>query len=638
MKNNSIMQVTRQNFATYKNNGDRFLKNTNESILEKMVVYANQFYYNNEPLLSDNEYDILRSYIETQYPNNPVLKQIGAPIKKNKVSLPYFMGSMDKIKPNTKALPNWQQKYNGPYVLSVKLDGVSGLYTTMGDVAKLYTRGNGKVGQDVSHLIPFLKLPKEGGVVIRGEFIMKRSVYYENYDSSSANPRNLISGWINAKNISLEKFYDIDFVAYEVIEPVMMPSAQMDFLNRKNVICVENIIVHNITNETLSELLVKWRKGHDYESDGVIVCNNKIYPRKDSNPEYAFAFKMVLSEQVAEAKVLEVIWKPSKDGYLKPKIRIEPIELGGVNIEYATAFNAAYIKKNKIGFGATIKLIRSGDVIPHILETIIPAEQVVFPSLPYKWTPSNVDIILKNPQNNPVVLEKNITYFFSKLNVEGLNSGNVTRLIEAGFDSIGIIVSMCKDEFLDVTGFKEKMAQKLYKNIKTKMKEATIVDIMSASNVFGRGIGEKKIKIVLETYPNILTSDESYVEKFDKIMELDGFAEKSTEYFLDHVEDFLTFLDSIGQMKKLDKPMCRKQSANSDHPLYNKSIVMTGFRNKNLEEQIKNAGGEVGSGVSKDTFALIVKNKNENTSKIQKATQLGIPLYVQDEFANEFIN
>jgi len=638
MKINSSMEVIRQSFATYKNHGDRFLKNTNESILEKLIVYANHYYYNNEPVLSDNEYDILRSYIETQYPNNKVVKQIGAPIEKNKVTLPYFMGSMDKIKPDTKALPNWQQKYDGPYVLSVKLDGVSGLYTTMEDVPKLYTRGNGKVGQDVSHLVPFLKLPKEKGLVIRGEFIMKRSIYDEKYNSSSANSRNLISGWINSKNISLEKFYDIDFVSYEVIQPVMRPSSQMDFLSRKNVICVENMGAHSINNETLSELLVKWRKEHAYESDGVIVCNNKIYSRKEGNPDYAFAFKMVLSEQIAEAKVLEVIWKPSKDGYLKPKIRIEPIQLGGVRIEYATAFNAAYIKKNKIGFGATIKLIRSGDVIPHILETIVPAEQIVFPSLPYKWTQSKVDIMLKNPQNNPVVLEKNITYFFSKLNVEGLSSGNVLRLIEAGFDSVGTIVSMCKDDFLDVDGFKEKMAQKLYINIKSKMKEATLGDVMAASNVFGRGLGEKKIQIVLENYPNILTSHESYIEKFDKIMELDGFAEKSTAYFLDHVEDFLKFLDSIGQIKKLDKPTSRKQSANSDHVLYNKSIVMTGFRNKNIEEQIKNAGGEIGSGVSKNTFALIVKNKSENTSKIQKATQLGIPLYIQDEFVDEYFN
>ena len=64
---------------------------------------------------------------------------------------------------------------------------------------------------------------------------------------------------------------------------------------------------------------------------------------------------MVLSDQKAEAKVLEVIWTPSKDGFLKPKVRIEPIDIGGVTIEYATAFNAAFVEKNKIGMGLSLK-------------------------------------------------------------------------------------------------------------------------------------------------------------------------------------------------------------------------------------------------------------------------------------------
>jgi NAD-dependent DNA ligase len=77
------------------------------------------------------------------------------------------MWSMDKIKPDSGTLDKWKQKYPGPYVISCKLDGVSGLYTTEGAEPKLYTRGDGKVGQDVSYLIPYLKLPKERGLVIR---------------------------------------------------------------------------------------------------------------------------------------------------------------------------------------------------------------------------------------------------------------------------------------------------------------------------------------------------------------------------------------------------------------------------------------------------------------------------------------
>ena len=184
---------------------------------------------------------------------------------------------------------------------------------------------------------------------------------------------------------------------------------------------------------------------------------------------------MVLSDQIAEAKVIDVIWKPSKDGYIKPKVRIEPIHLGGVKIEYATAFNAAYIKKNKIGVGAIIKLVRSGDVIPHILETITPASIVKMPELSYKWTKSKVDIVLKNPFDNEIVQEKNITYFFTKLGIVGLSSGNVIRLMEAGYNTIPLIVSMKKDDYLDVEGFQEKMAHKLYTSIRNKIKNASLL-------------------------------------------------------------------------------------------------------------------------------------------------------------------
>ena len=75
---------------------------------------------------------------------------------------------------------------------------------------------------------------------------------------------------------------------------------------------------------------------------------------------------MVLSDQVVEAKVVDVLWAPSKDGYLKPRVRIEPVVIGGARIEYATAFNGAFVE-NKIGIGAVVRMVRSGDVIPYIM-------------------------------------------------------------------------------------------------------------------------------------------------------------------------------------------------------------------------------------------------------------------------------
>ena len=621
-------------FSQFQKDGLSFLSTQNEKFLSKMIINANKQYYNNNPTLSDNEYDILKEYIERTYPNNKTIKQIGAPVERNKVELPYPMPSMDKIKPDTKALANWMKKYNGPYILSVKLDGVSGLYTTEGGEPKLYTRGNGSVGQDVSNLIPYLKLPSDKNVTIRGEFIMKKQVFDNKYKTTAANPRNLISGLINAKNVDKDKYNDIDFVAYEIMQPQMRPSAQMRTLESMN---VENVYFENvstISNDLLSDKLVSWRENYKYEMDGVIVVNNKIYERENKNPDHAFAFKMVLSDQIAEAKVIDVIWKPSKDGYIKPKVRIEPIHLGGVKIEYATAFNAAYIKKNKIGVGATIKLVRSGDVIPHILETITPASIVKMPELSYKWTKSKVDIVLKNPHENEVVQEKNITYFFTKLGIAGLSSGNVIRLMEAGYDTVPHIVSMKKDDYLDVEGFQEKMAQKLYTSIRNKIKSASLVDLMAASNIFGRGVGEKKIQVILNHYPDILVSDENYEIKFNKLVEVESIAEKTAEYFLDHVDEFIDFIKTIKQQKKL---IFTTTTYDESHALYNKNIVMTGFRSKELEDKIKSVGGNMSTSVSKNTFAVIIKDENSTSSKTEKALNLNIPVMTYKKFINEYL-
>lgn len=94
-----------------------------------MLKLANILYRNFQPIMTDNEYDILQDYITDKYPSNQEVFKVGAPVEKNKVQLLYEMGSMDKIKPDTNALTNWTKKYR-PYIISCKLDGVSGLYST----------------------------------------------------------------------------------------------------------------------------------------------------------------------------------------------------------------------------------------------------------------------------------------------------------------------------------------------------------------------------------------------------------------------------------------------------------------------------------------------------------------------------
>jgi NAD-dependent DNA ligase len=620
----------------FKKNGISHLKTLNENQLSKMLNYANVHYRNLQPIMTDNQYDILEDYISDKYPTNEIVHQIGAPVERNKVTLPYQMGSMDKIKPDTGALANWMAKYRGPYVLSCKLDGVSGLYTTEGTAPKLYTRGDGKVVQDVSHLIPHLRLPKTKGIVIRGEFIIPKAVFDSKYKTKFANPRNMVAGIINHKTIN-EAINDLHFVDYEVIIPVKKPSEQMEFLSTLDVQVVLWKTESALTNELLSETLVEWRKNYVYEIDGVIVTNDAKYTRKAGNPDHAFAFKMVLSDQIAEAKVVDVIWTPSKDGYLKPRVQIEPINLGGVRIEFATGFNGAFINDNKVGVGAVIELIRSGDVIPHIRKVTVPAEQAKMPSVPFKWNDTHVDIMLEDLGSDETVKEKNITGFFRGIGVEGLSSGNVARIIQAGYDTVPEIIKMEVNDLLQVEGFKDKTANKLYNGIKEKIDAASLVTIMSASNVFGRGFSEKRLELIMDSYPNVILSKESNAQKVAKISAIKGMAEKTAEAFVERIPDFINFIKEAGLVKKLAQEITEKKTVDESHPLFGKTIVMTGFRDAQIQEAIKNVGAKLGSSVSKNTFIVLVKNTDEDTGKAADARKLGVPLMTPEEFSKKYL-
>jgi NAD-dependent DNA ligase len=616
------------------------LKGLSEHELTDMLRYASKKYYNQEPVITDNQFDIIKDYIEAKYPNNSALLEVGAEVEKNKVKLPYLMASLNKIKPDTGALDTWKQLFKGPYVISCKLDGVSGLYTTeQKGSAGLYTRGNGQIGQDISHLIPHLRLPKTKDIVIRGEFIILKEIFTSKYAAKFANPRNMVAGIINHKTIT-DSVKDMHFVAYEVIKPVLKPSEQMAFLETLNVITVQHMKWANpeLSNESLSELLLEWRSASKYEIDGVIVANDKVYSRQDSgNPEHAFAFKMVLSDQIAEAIVVNVIWTPSKDGYLKPRVQIEPISLGGVKIEWATGFNAAFIQDNKVGIGATIQLIRSGDVIPHIKSITVPAPEAKMPDVPYVWNDTHVDIMLEDAAQDATVIEKNITGFFKGIEVDGLGGGNVARIIEAGYDTVPKIIKMSEQDLLKVEGFKKKMANKIYTGIREKLSAASLVSIMAASNIFGRGFNNKKLELILNEMPDILTSLRSVQAKISAVESIKGLAHKTAEAFVLKIDDFKQFLSECGLQSKLavNKSVILVE-IDEDHPLYNKIVVLTGTRDKQVIDILKQVGANQGASVSKNTHLVVAKTKEDDTGKADEARKLGIPIISVDEFISKY--
>ena len=271
----------------------------------------------------------------------------------------------------------------------------------------------------------------------------------------------------------------------------------------------------------------------------------------------------------------------------------------------------------------------------------IPAEQAKMPSVPFKWNDTHVDVMLEDLLSDETVKEKNITGFFKGIGVEGLSSGNITRIIKAGYDTVPKILKMSVDELKNVEGFQMKTATKIHDGIKEKIAAASLVTLMSATNIFSRGFSEKKIELIMDAYPDVFNSAISDAEKIKKIAEIKGMAVKTAEAFVAKIDDFEDFLMETDMYYKLFEFQNAQKNKGMDvvgenlqqqHPLYGKTIVMTGFRNKELEEKLKSVGAKVGSSVSKNTYLVIAKDKDDETGKVLEAKKLGINVVSLDEF------
>jgi len=612
--------------------------------LVSLLKLLDKYYYNTkEELVPDEIYDLLKEILIQRNPLNIYIKKIGAPISKAKVKLPYYMPSLDKIKPDTKALNLWIKKYKGPYILSDKLDGVSGLFIKNTNDLKLYSRGDGKMGQDISHLIPYIisdkvdltKLPDN--IAIRGELIISK-LNFKLIKEEFKNGRNAVAGLVNSKKYSTKVAKLTDFIAYSIVNPQYTQKVQMQKLHKYNFPTSTYIEKQTINNKLISDYLIFRRKEGSYDIDGIVVVDSsKIYNIQQKNPKYAFAFKIVFTDQIAEATIIDIEWTCSMHGYLKPKIKIMPIKLGGVVIQFATAFNAKFVVDNKLGPGAKIKIIRSGDVIPHIMEVLKPAavNKPKLPDVPYYWTDTKIDIIVKDIHGacKDTIIVKRLTHFFKIINVKYISEGIITKFVENGYNSLIKILIANPITLAEIDGIGKKIVDKLYTNIKNAFKKISLAKLMAASTLFGRGFGGKRLKLIIDIYPDILTVDWNESKMINKLIEIDGFDEITAEQFTKNLPKFKKFLEDL---KKVINMPYLKNKIKNNNKFKDQKIVFTGFRDNNLQEFIENNGGSVTNNVSKNTNIVVYSNTEGN--KYKKAKELNIRLITLEIFKKKFMD
>jgi DNA ligase (NAD+) len=655
-----------------------------------VIEYAMDKYYNDQPVMDDETYDFLIDHVKSINPAHPVLKKVGAKVlSKNKVKLPYYMGSMDKIKPSdSNFLTKWFQTNaelissstdlidenllnQSTFVYSDKLDGVSGLIIFADNKFNLYTRGDGSEGTDITPLIKFIpsinssKIKMVEGMAVRGELIMSK-INFAKYADKMANARNMVAGIVNSKSVDPGITADVDFVAYEVINPWITNQQNQWSLLEKAGFKVVHHGVAELDNEStdesfahLSDILMERKSQSAYEIDGIIVSTNVLESERtpDTNPTYAFAFKDTSQMAKAEVEVISVDWAISKDGYIKPKLSIQPTKLAGVTISNVTAFNAKFVKDNVLGPGAVIELIRSGDVIPHITKVIKPAndKKPQMPLISYTWNATGVDIITTEETTDQKI--KELTFFLKKLNIADIDESSVRKMVDADIDSIPLLISISASDLEGIEGFKDRKITKTVTNIQTRMSTLTMFDLMVASNCFGHGLGERKLKKIVEVYPDIIAlySENDEDDIVEMVKQIDGFDVKTAEYFAQGLDSFIDLFNeltpnmrkqlriSIQTMKEAqeqNKELIAESTKTGTNNIVGKTFVFSGFRNKEWEKIIESKGGKVSSSVSKNTYAVVTTKadiREGTNSKIVKAQSFNVRVISKEDFEEEFI-
>lgn len=652
----------------------------NQANFMELLKFLSSHYHNGPGLIEDATFETLVDMYQARFgPYNVV----GAPPTGAMVDLPYYLGSLDKVKKESE-LANWTSKHPGPYIIEDKVDGLTLLLvchcsgkTSAQRSIHLFTRGGGTKGMDVSHLAPYLKLPNiTEDIAIRGEIVITKEAFARIVAAFPAsnfkNARNVAAGAVKAqKQFNPALANEMSFFCYRILNGNLTPSQDILRLNAMGFLTPSPVTSPVVTKEILEAHLSARKAVAPYEMDGLVVYQDVFdaYPNL-ANPKHVIAFKT--ETDTAVTTVLEVKWEASKDRLLKPVVHYETVNLSGSDLKKATAYNARFVVLNNLGPGAKILLTRSGDVIPKILSVVTPSPSG--PSYPdprvhgaYNWNENQVEFVLA--EDNDQVTTNKIRHFLETLEIRNAGPTRVKALVDGGINTISKLLSATPAQLRAIDGIGAGLSQQYVTDIRAKITQADPAMIMDASGIF-EGVGEKRFNLIFDAYPRFLDYVYYDVAELAKaIRAVPGFKALADKI----AERMRTFGDwlkqhpqiTIGErgVKRFSPASSSSSAASSPRvtvaepsvesvtrqvttlrlsapvvtsgnmsSMAGLTIVFSGFRSKELEQRIIARGGKVTTAISRNTSMLVMKDVSDKKGKALEAEEKGIPLISQDDF------
>lgn len=618
-----------------------------EAIVARLTELRQEYYMTSTTSVSDAVFDALEDELRKLSPKNAYFKTVGtAPIRASvKVALPFAMPSIAKIKSALAVDWLWTAKF--PVFVTVKLDGVSAMIyrDKKTKLVRMVTRGTDSVGTDITPILAVLMRSNKAltkavealkpGQAIRGELVISNADHaaINKTIREFATPRHLAAGIVNSKThdkawrVLAKK---VQFLVHS--QPSTGEKAAVLSTLAKKGWTTVSVATIKKKGADLAAILDKAREKSAFALDGLVL--------EDANGNQV-AFK---GEDAAHtATVKGVLWKVSKHGRLIPTVTFEtPVIIDGVKINKTTGYNAKWIADNKVGPGAIVAVVRSNEVIPSIPQkggVVISADAADMPPEgSYAWAGVNIIPIGKaKGKVKTEVLAKQMEFMLDTLDIKGFRQKMLMPLA-ANVGMLGLLKAPSA-QVLRTWGLGKKAADNLSSALAAARDRVTHEVMFRALGYLPPGLGSTRIAAAVKTVGGFLplVADDGVTARA-LAENTKGFTEKSAQVFLDAVDEYAKGVskaapDLWAAMNDKDKTASK---ARKKGKLSGVVFAFTGVRSKDLEKAIANAGGEIGSTVSKDTTYLVVGDTNTASVKATKARILKVKIITLAE-ANRIV-
>ena len=644
-----------------------------QELRDELNYYSRKYYVDDDPEIEDYEYDMLQrelKAIEDKYPDlvtpdSPTVRVGGSAENLfSKVEHRVRMESLQdafsfaEIEEFDRRVRETERDVR--YVVEPKIDGLSvSLEYTNGVLTRGSTRGDGDVGEDVTanlrtvRSIPLkIKTPLPF-LEVRGEVYMPKSVFASlvtrqelDGEKPFKNPRNAAAGSLRQKDSKVTAGRGLDIFVFNVqqIEGAQLSSHKqsLDFLREQGFHTIPFYTRFDNITDVISELkrIGEIRSGLEYDIDGAVIKVDDFAQRErlgstSKFPKWAVAFKYPPEEKTT--KLVDIEIGVGRTGVLTPTAVFEPVLLAGSTVSRATLHNQDFITEKDIRIGDEVAIRKAGDIIPEVVRVVSHAENSVPYILPSICPSCSAPVIREegeaavrcvNPEC-PAQLLRNVIHFCSRdaMDIEGLGDALVEKFISENLISnVADIYDITAGEIMMLEGHQEKSAKNLVDAIE-RSKQNDLSRLLFALGI--RHIGQKAAKLLSEHFGDI---DSIIAASEEEIAEIDGFggimAKSAAEFF-----SMTQTADLIERLKAAGVNMKSLKEKSDDQRFAGLTFVLTGtlptLSRKEATEIIENLGGKASSSVSKKTSYVVAGE--EAGSKLQKATDLGIPVITQDD-------